>query len=674
MRELSSVAMAYNPTYWASAHVSQQQQTSYGGWPAAPAPPTYGEQRDWQTAPASPPYGEQTDWQRAPASPSYGEQRDWQTAPASPADREQRDWPIGPPSHYFPEEEGGVTEEQCGIRPVSEEERFVYESIGDVLDDVAQEVVEELEQKPGTRCVKCLDYCCQACACSPSAVCGNPFGRRPKEAEGDVPARRVTEIMTPVLRRGRTTGLKLFKNIAFPLVNDIVRDVWIVTELVAILIALGLSAASFSLGSQQNELRIFNSIHLALAAFSTLLAIIDAITNLSQCRSCKQCKQKCCNQNAGTGQRRTRDPESSCRKCANGCSTVSDTVRMLATELLIYPLLVCDMFEFIIAKPWKNPEPVDIIGMLLFVFSLIALVLYVYVIRVVILGYLIKYVHKLRKPRRDDQAYWDKCGYDPSISNSAVKFQAYFFLHIVGQMIGQILTLIAIGAKIQYDNRSCGDVDVDNCTIRISSFLWFMIASGYVLPVCGVLTFFIVTYYWVQEFPVGLCLDILSLLQMPDINTIFYPNETKQSIQKKAVNLAHNLNKPTLKQHFNNIHNKAVSDKVFFPFRSPVLVVLSIIYGAFQFAFILCATLAVDDSGQTITVVLNGGGWVIFYGLSVAFGVVANLYVFAIAAVWVTIIAGIIALIALIIGGLLLCFFMAACVSGDSNSRRTYYR
>ena len=37
------------------------------------------------------------------------------------------------------------------------------------------------------------------------------------------------------------------------------------------------------------------------------------------------------------------------------------------------------------------------------------------------------------------------------------------------------------------------------------------------------LPFFIVTYYWVQEYPIGICLDVLSLLQMPNVDTIFLP-------------------------------------------------------------------------------------------------------------------------------------------------------
>ena len=630
--------------YLVSAHVSQQ---TYGGWPNY----VYGEQRNWPTAPG---------W------PNYGQQGEYQTAFSS-SYVEQTDWPMSPPSSYLPEEvppEEDVPPEEGEIRQITEEQRFVYESIGDVLDEVIEEVPEIEEEKPSTRCVKCLDYCCQGCTCSSSVLCSNPCRRSSTGESRFTPL----EIMTPVLRRGRSTGWRMWKKFAFPLVNDIVRDVWIVTELLFTLTALALSAASFHLAGNTGTV-FFNIFHLALSVFSTALATIDAFTNLSQCKSCKKCHEKCCSQqNASTSQPTIRDPETPCRKCAKRCSEVSDIVRMLASELILYPLFVCDMFEFITGKPWQNPKSADIICMILFSLSLLAMVLYVYILRIVILGYLIKFVHQQRKPISKNPAYWQKYDYDPNISKSALYFQTYFFFHILGQMIAQILSLIAIGAKIQYDNdnRSCEHVDP---RIHVSGFLWYMIVSGYVLPLCGVLTFFIVTYYWVQEFPIGLCLDILSLLQMPDVNTIFYPNESTAEVRKKVTKLLQHMTSSSLKQQFLNIHNKGVvSDKILFPFKSPVLIILSIIYGALQFGFILCAAYAINNAGQVVPVILNdGGGWIIFYGISVAFGVLANLYVFLVAALWVIIIVGTIALIALIISGLILCFFMAACISSDSD-------
>ena len=620
---------------------AQGFQQTYGAWPNY----VYGDQRDWQTTPG---------WS------NYGEQREWQTPFVSPSYSEQTDWPMSPPSNYCPETDlppEDVPPEEGEVRKITEEQRFVYETIGEMLDEVIEEEQDIEEEKPSTRCVKCLDYCCQACTCSPSALCSNPC-RRSSAGESE----RITplEIMTPVLRQGRSAGWRMWKKFAFPLVNDIVRDVWIVTQLFFTLTALALSAATISHGKNKN----FDIFHLSLSAFSTALATIDAISNVSQCKSCKQCKKKCSSQqNTNTGQPRTQDPETECRKCANGCSDVSDMVRMLASELILYPLLICNMFGFITGKPIEKAK--DIISVILFCLSLLGMVLFVYILRIVILGYLIKFVHQQRKPNSNNPAYWQRYDYDPDFSKSGLHFQIYFFVHVLGQMIAQILSLIAIGAKIQYDNsESC---NCDDCDIHVSGFLWYMLASGYVLPVCGILTFFIVTYYWVQEYLIGICLNVLSLLRMPGVDTIFYPNESAAEVRKKVIKLQERLNLSSLKQQFMNMRNKAVlSDKFLFPFKSPVLITLSIIYGSLQFGFILCASLAICSDGQVDHVILNNGpGWAIFYALSVAFGVLANIYVFLVAALWVMIIAGTIMLIALIISGLILCFFMAACINSD---------
>ena len=641
---------------------AQGFQQTYGAWPNY----AYGDQRDWQTTPGWPNYGEQREWQTPFVSPSYGE---------------QTDWPMSPPSNYCPETDlppEDVPPEEGEVRKITEEQRFVYETIGEMLDEVIEEEQDIEEEKPSTRCVKCLDYCCQACTCSPSALCRNPC-RRSSAGESD----RITplEIMTPVLRQGRAAGWRMWKKFAFPLVNNIVRDVWIVTQLLFTLTALALSAATISHGKNKN----FDIFHLSLSAFSTALATIDAISNLSHCKSCKQCKKKCSSQqNANTGQE--------CRKYL-------DMVRMLASELILYTLLICSMFGFITGKPWKSKEAKDIISVILFCLSLLGMVLYVYVLRIVILGYLIKFVHQQRKPKSNNPAYWQRYDYDPDFSKSGLYFQVYFFVHVLGQMIAQILSLIAIGAKIendipencmgpniQYVNESCigaktpdvsgpcsdGNIQYDNrscdcgCAIQVSGFLWYMLASGYVLPICGILTFFIVTYYWVQEFPIGICLDVLSLLRMPNVNTIFYPNESTAKVRKKVDELQKCLSSSSLKQQFMSMRNKAVlSDKFLFPFKSPARITLSIIYGSLQFGFILCASHAIINGQVQQMILTNDEGWIIFYALSVAFGVLANIYVFLVAAVWVIIIAGIIMLIALIISGLILCFFMAVCINSD---------
>ena len=81
---------------------------------------------------------------------------------------------------------------------------------------------------------------------------------------------------------------------------------------------------------------------------------------------------------------------------------------------------------------------------------------------------------------------------DPTIRKSA--FQIYFVIHVFGQMVAQMLMIITIGIGIHEDNKQSSDG-----SISVSGNLWYIVA-GYVLPVCGLFTFFVVTYYWVQEF------------------------------------------------------------------------------------------------------------------------------------------------------------------------------
>ena len=81
-------------------------------------------------------------------------------------------------------------------------------------------------------------------------------------------------------------------------------------------------------------------------------------------------------------------------------------------------------------------------------------------------------------------------------------------------MLAQVLMYIAIAAKICYDNRHFYQDENTDETIFFTSFLIYMIVAGYVLPFLGLLNFFIVTFYWSQQYPIGFRLDMLSISKM----------------------------------------------------------------------------------------------------------------------------------------------------------------
>ena len=146
----------------------------------------------------------------------------------------------------------------------------------------------------------------------------------------------------------------------------------------------------------------------------------------------------------------------------------------------------------------------------------------------------------------------------------------------------------------------------------------------------------------------------------------------KEVTQEKAKEMTRTISEfvrvDKLTSQYNTLSNTAFLEKLVHPFKSPVLVILCMIYGGAQLAFIICAATATTEMGRVLFQILNGGGWVVYYIIAVVIGVIANLYAFAVAAVWVTIISAVLALIAFII----FLFCLAACASSPSRNNRTY--
>ena len=235
--------------------------------------------------------------------------------------------------------------------------------------------------------------------------------------------------------------------------------------------------------------------------------------------------------------------------------------------------------------------------------------------------------------------------------------------------------LVAIGAKIKHTNK---EINID-CrpwqSVCASPTLWYMLVIGWIMPICGFLTFFIVTYYWVQQFPIGLCIDFVRIMEMPGVDDLLYAEEHfKKSTNKKTEALAARLvanfvRIDKLETQFDSMRNTGTSKKFFYPFESPVLIILCLVYALLQLGFIICA--AVADTGPSE--VLNGGGWFNFYIVAIIVGIITNLYTFAVAALWGVIIVGVLMMIASLIACLLLCCFLFMLGGSNSNNNRNNY-
>ena len=208
-------------------------------------------------------------------------------------------------------------------------------------------------------------------------------------------------------------------------------------------------------------------------------------------------------------------------------------------------------------------------------------------------------------------------------------------------------------------------------SIHVSNYLWYMLVSGYVLPVAGFFTFFIVTYYWVQEFPIGLCIDLLSLLQMPGMENVTNLKDSSKEHANKMKKIMQYVHFVELKKQFRDLHQRRwLEDKFLYPFKSPVMVILCMLYTALQLAFVICAAVVESESGDLEIHPLNGGPWVGFYVASVFIGGIANMYVFTVAFFWTGVLIVILIAIAMFIVLIGLVCLLCCLASSSSNDNK----
>ena len=599
------------------------------------------------------------------------------------------------------EEEAIVEEEREAVHQAAEftdDGRIKYVQYQETEDAFHDRIVESMymaslnepEEPPEpTAKEKCIHRCFQSIHCNISKT-SRCFSRRKSNDPADKPAIEMIDYMTPILRRGRSKGWVMHKNLIPDIVKESCRNWWVGFELCTIIIAFVLSITSLSLGKN----RIFNILHLVLTIIGTILAVIDEAILLyggSLFKKCGACYNHDGEEDPSIKYVRFEERDGimeenngKCKRCIATTRSTFDFIRMLLSELLFYPLLICDIFEVVTGEAYQFSNVTDGISFTLFAISSASLLFYVYIVRIIILIVGIIHSEKKRKPETKDEKETETQypDYDPAIRKAAKYFQIYFIYHVAAQMVAQILMIIAIGAKIRDDNshlfknttniketslNSTESSAMENDSIYVSGTLWYMLVAGYVLPVFGLLTFFVVTYFWVQEFPIGFCIDILSVLKAPDIDDVKDFGKTKKEAASKLEKIKKFVHIAELKKQFKDLRQKAFFRKFLYPFFTPQMVIICLIYALLQFSFIICAHTSTSGNGP-----LGGGHWTTFYVIAVIVGYIANFYVFIVASAWIiTIIAVTISTALLIHFFLLVCCFYI-CGSPSSNNRQRY--
>lgn len=206
----------------------------------------------------------------------------------------------------------------------------------------------------------------------------------------------------------------------------------------------------------------------------------------------------------------------------------------------------------------------SIINIVVLATSATFLLLFVYATRIILFRNMTKKVQNVRKLYPEEQTSMGR--YDPSISKRGLHYQKYLLSYLIMQMIVQIIILFSIGVNIAYKNNAFSDrivhsdqTEIHSDQIEISYDIWVMIGIGYFLPNMGILTVFLTTFFWAQEFFLGLALDLVSIMEI-DFNKA--ANNEESVNNTKGINTVNIFLKPDLlRESYNKLRKTSCMKK-----------------------------------------------------------------------------------------------------------------
>ena len=426
------------------------------------------------------------------------------------------------------------------------------------------------------------DICCVDCCCGSIT---KRLRYRRKHVQ--------TECTEEFLREVAKEGWKILNKELFPMVSNAGRMLWVIVQLVLLMINFCFSVTAFALGDKTwvDIVNVSFSITGLVLAFFDLFFTIDDIN-----RCCESISQNN-------------------RKWRWFTDKYAEVLRMSVSEFIIYVIVITNMLIYLSGENHTTAIQVDSTEdrvRLAFLCKSAALnVINSYIVRLIVLGYTVHYTRKLvQEGNAKSSGFW---------------FMVRFILHVFGQIVVQVLMLVAIGGKIRYENPTPGE------EIRVSPYLWYMIVGAWFLPVVGVVMFFIPNYYWMQKLPLKRYINFLqttlkerSLTELTPILGGKTHNELKIAARKV---------KEFVTQDLKEITDISFSYKQCYPIHFPGLAFFSYVYAAFLLVFAICCGLNTNENGDTFTgTILGGDAWWVLYFFLALFVVIiincSNLFIF----------------------------------------------
>ena len=495
-----------------------------------------------------------------------------------------------------------------------------------------KEITGEKEAEEPT----CMDKYCSVCAKRQSEE---------KDKGGKVDKTK----LSPQLQKASSQGINMLKKMFFPSMPVLLQDLWVYTELVFTLIAFSFGLVNFI--NSGGTARTFSILYLVLVIISVILALIDAFIYFFQLGSCarlfkfiyKYCKAKRQKQHPETDLEQGEEEEKNKKCCAHlprlpekwltHFNQFFELGRNIVSELVLYPLLVFDLFDFVALGGLETQTTEERLNFGLFCIGSFYLFLSVYIMRMfTIIGTM---VSMLRLPLQT--ADGGKKQY--------VNFMVRFCIHAVFQLFVHLFTIVAIAAKIRNEDFAVGE---NPDALVVSPFLWVAMFLGWLIPLAGVFVFFIVNYYWTNEFSISFWVDMISLLQGQGFAEAVFGGEgisaTKEAAEQLVEKAEHKKLSPEAKEKTLDFVEKSGLKEVkeqlktfkspsFFvkfvhPIRLPLVCILGLLYNICVIGFWVSIALTVDRQTCQVRNALSEDPFLLaLFVVVVVFMVLANIHV-----------------------------------------------
>jgi hypothetical protein len=279
-----------------------------------------------------------------------------------------------------------------------------------------------------------------------------------------------------------------------------------------------------------------------------------------------------------------------------------EIIRTIVSEILLYPMIVLCLYELLTNGMFDLTIDSNKIAFALFIISCVYVLLSVYIVRPILIIVTIIRLQLIT-----------------SSFNDYAIFFIRFLLHVIGQIVVHILCIVSVAMKIQLE----GSIT--------SPFLWIVMIGGWVIPLMGTISFFIVNYYWVQSLCVDVFIDVVKYLIKPEYSEAVFQSDNNY-IEDSEKFFQITRHSEIMNEMETNREKIKFKTKFLYPLKVPLFILYGVTF-CIIIAIYIVGLILDYNPGSTVT-----AGFGVDIGLTIFTVIAANLHFIMLTSLWCVIV------------------------------------